>query len=96
MLLAGRWKWCSLSSGLQYLVWAAPRGATGCRRAIREDFRSSFWRLRRSFWSSREVILDSSKVIFELPRVILTTYPAWVYWVVVEGSRRKGAKILTT
>ena len=34
MLLAGRWNWCSLSSGLQGLAWAAPRGAPGCRRDV--------------------------------------------------------------
>ena len=35
VLLAGRWKWCSLSSGLHFLAWAAPRVAPGCRRVAR-------------------------------------------------------------
>ena len=41
MLLAGRWNWCSLSSGLQGLAWAAPRGAPGCRRAARTVHRGA-------------------------------------------------------
>ena len=68
---AGYRRWCSLSGGLQFFAWVGERGAPGCWRAIRVDFRSSFWCIRRSFWCSREVILDSPKVILALPRVIL-------------------------
>ena len=56
MLLAGLWKWCSLSSGLQYLAWAAPRGALGCRRAARTVHRGAPEALPGSFlglWTPR-------------------------------------------
>ena len=64
--------WFHLGESIIF-AWAAVRGAPGCRRAVREGFRSSCWALRRSFWMSREFILDSSKVIFEFPRVIFAT-----------------------
>ena len=66
-------KWCSRLGESIIFAWAAVRGAPGCRRAVREGFRSSCWALRRSFWNSRELILDSPKVIVALPRVILCT-----------------------
>ena len=51
MLFRGRWNWCSLSSGLQGLAWAAPRGALGCRRAARTVHRGAPEALSGHFFS---------------------------------------------